>query len=103
MDIAVVGVAVQIQLDRDGRTVKDARVALASVAPTPIRSPAAEKALIGAQIDEQTLNAAGDGAAGDARPISDVRSTADYRRELLRVYTRRVAQIAYQRARENAG
>jgi carbon-monoxide dehydrogenase medium subunit len=99
MDIAVVGVAVNLQLDGDGRTVKDARVALASVAPTPIRSPQAEQALIGSQLNDETLRRAGEGAAADARPISDVRATADYRRELLKVYTRRVGQIAYQRAR----
>jgi carbon-monoxide dehydrogenase medium subunit len=99
MDIAVVGVAVQLQLEGDGRTVKDARVALASVAPTPIRSPQAEQALIGSQLSEETLRRAGEGAAADARPISDVRASADYRRELLKVYTRRVGQIAYQRAR----
>src|ERR671936_733576 len=99
MDIAVVGVAVQLQLEGDGRTVKDARVALASVAPTPIRSARAEQALIGSQISDETLRRAGEGAAADARPISDVRATADYRRELLKVYTRRVGQIAYQRAR----
>jgi CO/xanthine dehydrogenase FAD-binding subunit len=99
MDIAVVGVAVQLQLEGDGRTVKDARVALASVAPTPIRSAAAEQALIGSQLNDEALRRAGEGAAADARPISDVRATADYRRELLKVYTRRVGQIAYQRAR----
>jgi CO/xanthine dehydrogenase FAD-binding subunit len=99
MDIAVVGVAVQLQLDSDGRTVKDARVVLASVAPTPIRSPQAEQALIGQTLTDQTLARAGDGAAADARPISDVRASADYRRELLKVYTKRVAQIALQRAR----
>jgi carbon-monoxide dehydrogenase medium subunit len=103
MDIAVVGVAVSLDLDRDGRTVKDARVTLASVAPTPIRAPQAEQALIGQQINEATLQKAGEGAAADARPINDVRSTADYRRDLLKVYTRRVAQMAYGRARENAG
>jgi CO/xanthine dehydrogenase FAD-binding subunit len=101
MDIAVVGVAIQLQLDGDGRTVKDARVVLASVAPTPIRSAAAEKALIGNQLNDDALRRAGEGAAADARPISDVRSSADYRRELLKVYTRRVGQIAYQRARES--
>jgi CO/xanthine dehydrogenase FAD-binding subunit len=99
MDIAVVGVAIQLQLDADGRTVKDARVVLASVAPTPIRSAAAEQALIGQPVNEQTLTRAGEGAAADARPISDVRASADYRRELLKVYTRRVGQIAFQRAR----
>ncbi|HEY3107348.1 MAG TPA: xanthine dehydrogenase family protein subunit M [Chloroflexota bacterium] len=99
MDIAVVGVAVQLQLEGDGRTVRDARVALASVAPTPIRSARAEQALIGSQLGDETLRRAGEGAAADARPISDVRASADYRRELLKVYTRRVGQIAYQRAR----
>jgi carbon-monoxide dehydrogenase medium subunit len=99
MDIAVVGVGVQLQLDGDGRTVKDARVCLASVAPTPIRSPRAEQALIGSQLNDDALRRAGEGAAADARPISDVRATADYRRALLEVYTRRVGQIAYQRAR----
>ena len=99
MDIAVVGVAVQLQLEGDGRTVKDARVSLASVAPTPIRSAQAEQALIGSQLNDEALRRAGEGAAADARPISDVRATADYRRELLKVYTRRVGQIAYQRAR----
>ena len=99
MDIAVVGVAVGLQLDGDGRTVKDARVTLASVAPTPIRSAQAEQALIGSQLSDETLRRAGEGAAADARPISDVRASADYRRELLKVYTRRVGQIAYQRAR----
>ncbi|HEV8639206.1 MAG TPA: xanthine dehydrogenase family protein subunit M [Chloroflexota bacterium] len=101
MDIAVVGVAVHLRLDRDGRTVGDARVVLASVAPTPIRSPSAEKALIGSRIGDDVLRRAGEGAAADARPITDVRASAEYRRELLKVYTRRVGQIAYQRAREN--
>lgn len=103
MDIAVVGVAVSLQLDRDGRTVTDAKVALASVAPTPIRSAQAERALIGQQLTDATLQRAGEGAAADARPINDVRATADYRRDLLKVYTRRVARMAVGRARENAG
>ena len=101
MDIAVVGVAVHLQLDRDGRTVRDARVVLGAVAPTPMRSPSAERALVSSQIGEDVLVRAGEGAAADARPITDVRSSAEYRRELLKVYTRRVGQIAYQRARAN--
>jgi len=102
MDIAVVGVAVHLQLEGDGRTVKDARVVLAAVAPTPIRSPSAERALIGSRIGEDVLRRAGEGAAADARPITDVRASAEYRRELLKVYTRRVGQTAFQRARESA-
>jgi carbon-monoxide dehydrogenase medium subunit len=78
--------------------VKEAKVVLASVAPTPIRSPQAEDALRGQRLSDEVLRAAGDGAAADARPITDVRGSADYRRDLLRVYTARVAQIAHQRA-----
>jgi CO/xanthine dehydrogenase FAD-binding subunit len=99
MDIAVVGVGIQIQLDGDGQSISDARVVLASVAPTPIRSPQAEAALRGNRLTDDVIRAAGEGAAADARPITDVRGSADYRRDLLRVYTGRVAQIAHQRAR----
>jgi carbon-monoxide dehydrogenase medium subunit len=101
MDIAVVGVGVLLRLDDDRRTIRDARVVLSAVAPTPIRSPRAEAALIGAPADEAAFRAAGEGAAADARPISDVRASADYRRELLKVYTRRAAAIALARARQS--
>ncbi|MBM4418589.1 MAG: xanthine dehydrogenase family protein subunit M [Chloroflexi bacterium] len=103
MDIAVVAVGVQLRLANDGRTVADARVVLGAVAPVPLRSRGAEVALIGSTLDAAALTRAGEAAAADARPISDVRATADYRRELLKVYTRRVAQIALGRARANAG
>lgn len=99
MDIAFVGVGVWVQLAEDMRTIADARVALGAVAPTPIRSPSAEQALIGKELTAEVLEAAGEGAANDARPINDVRASADYRRDLLRVYTKRVATIAYERAR----
>lgn len=88
MDIAVVGVAAWIWLDED-KTIKDARIALASVAPTPIRSPAAETALIGQRPTAQTFEGAAEAAADDASPISDTRASADYRRELVRALTRR--------------
>lgn len=98
MDIAVVGVAVQLTLNDAHDTITDARVVLASVAPTPIRAYGAEAALKGKAANEATLTAAGEAAASDARPITDVRGSDDYRRELLKVYTRRAAQIALDRA-----
>ena len=82
------GVAGIGDLDEDG-TIKDARIALASVAPTPIRSLAAETALVGQRPTKQTFEAAAEAAVGDASPISDTRATADYRRELVRALTRR--------------
>jgi len=89
MDIAIAGVGGFIVLDEAG-TVTQARIALASVAPKPIRAPSAEAALIGALLDDATIHAAGEAARGDASPISDTRGSADYRRELVAVLTRRV-------------
>jgi len=89
MDIAIAGVGGFIVLDEAG-AVTQARIALASVAPKPIRAPSAEAALIGASLDDATIHAAGEAARGDASPISDTRGSADYRRELVAVLTRRV-------------
>jgi xanthine dehydrogenase FAD-binding subunit len=88
MDIAIAGAGTWIRLDAGG-TVADARVVLASVAPTPIRAPAAERKLIGERPTRALLEEAGRLAAGDARPISDTRGSADYRQSLVAVLTAR--------------
>jgi carbon-monoxide dehydrogenase medium subunit len=91
MELATVGVAVS--LTRDGDTCKDIRIVLGAVAPTPIRARQAEAVLRGHKLDEQTIERAGDIAMSESRPISNVRGSADYRREMVRVLTRRaVAQ-----------
>lgn len=89
MDIAAAGVAARVSCDASG-VVVDARIALASVAPTPIRATSGEAALIGRRLDDSTIEAAGVAAMSDARPISDTRASAEYRRELVAVLTRRV-------------
>jgi CO/xanthine dehydrogenase FAD-binding subunit len=99
MDIAVVGVAVLVTLEPDADVVRDARVCLGAVAPTPIRSKQAEAALEGNAPTEEVLARAGAGAAADARPISDVRGTAAFRRYLCDVLTRRMVRLAVERAR----
>lgn len=88
MDIAIVGVAARIDLDANDR-ISGARIALASVAPTPIRAPAAEAALVGAALTPDAFAAAATAAQSDASPISDTRASAEYRRELVAVLTRR--------------
>lgn len=95
MDIAIAGSGAWLRLDGSG-TIADARVALASVAPTPIRAPSAERALIGQPASAEAFRKAAEGAAANARPISDTRGSADYRRELVRVLTGRalVAAVA---------
>lgn len=87
MDIAVAGAAVSISLGEDGR-IAQARVALASVAPTPIFAPDAAAALIGKAPGVDSIAAAA-AAAASATPITDTRSSAEYRRELIAVLTRR--------------
>jgi CO/xanthine dehydrogenase FAD-binding subunit len=89
MDIAAAGVAARIVCDDVG-VIVDARIALASVAPTPIRAIAAEQTLSGQRLDDAEIEAAALAAMGEARPISDTRASAEYRRELVRVLTRRV-------------
>src|SRR5262249_59817622 len=83
----VVGVAAQITLS-DGVCSK-ARIALAAVAPTPIRATAAEQALEGQPLTAERIARAGQLALEAARPISDQRGSADFRRHLVGVLTRR--------------
>lgn len=89
MDIALVGVAVLAVPDPTGRTFDEVRIALGSVAPTPIRATAAEAALRGAPISVESIERAADIAAGASSPISDVRGSADYRRAMVRALVRR--------------
>jgi carbon-monoxide dehydrogenase medium subunit len=101
LDIAVVGVASQITL-ADGVCAK-ARIALAAVAPTPVRAHAAEHALIGQPVTPAAIERASELAIEAARPISDQRGSADFRRHLVRVLTRRTLTTALARARDGHG
>ncbi|MFM9124114.1 MAG: hypothetical protein ACKOSO_02865 [Actinomycetota bacterium] len=69
------------------------------VAPTIIRSPAAEAAVTGTAGDAAALAAAQAGAAADARPISDLRANEDYRRAMAGVIAKRAIDVALRRAR----
>ena len=96
LDIAVVGVASQVTLS-DG-VCRKARIALAAVAPTPIRATAAERALEGQPLTTQQIARAAQLAVEAARPISDQRGSADFRRHLVGVLTRRTLTTALERA-----
>lgn len=88
MDIAIAGAGVRIDLTAD-HTIMAARVVLASVGPTPIRATMAEAEMIGEKPSVKLFAEVGAHAADEARPISDTRGSADYRRELVAVLTRR--------------
>jgi carbon-monoxide dehydrogenase medium subunit len=96
LDIAVVGVASQVTL-ANGRCTK-ARIALAAVAPTPVRATAAEQALEGQALTPALIEHAAGLAVGAATPISDQRGSAEFRTHLVRVLTRRTLTTALARA-----
>jgi len=96
LDIAVVGVASQLTLSNG--VCSKARIALAAVAPVPLRARAAEQALEGKPVTPEAIERAAELALGAAKPISDQRGSADYRRHLVRVLTRRTLRTALARA-----
>lgn len=97
-DLAVVSVAAVITLDSENGVCRDARVVLGSVAPTVIRARSAEERLKGRSPNEGILRDASELAAKEARPISDVRGSAAYRIELVKVLTRRTVRDALEQA-----
>lgn len=92
MDLAIVGVAAVITVEKGICT--DASICLGAVDITAIQAPGAEKALIGKTLDEQTLTAAAAAAMQECAPISDVRASAEYRRDMVRVFTKRAIKKA---------
>jgi CO/xanthine dehydrogenase FAD-binding subunit len=97
MDIAVVGVGVALTVS--GGSIANARVSLGAVAPTPIRSPAAEAALEGQPPSQEVFARAAEAAAAKCSPIADVRGSAEFRRHLVKVITARMLSRAAERAR----
>ncbi len=99
MELATVGVAVTMTLKGD--VCDQIQIVLGAVAPTPIRARSAEDTLVGTLINENAIEAAADAAMEESRPISDVRSSAEYRREMVRVLTGRAVGEALDIARAN--
>ena len=96
-DISVASAAAFVLLE--GNTIKDVRIALGSVAPTPIRAYNAEREILGKEISPSLLERAGEKAKEECSPITDVRASAEYRREMVRVLTRKALEIAINRAK----
>jgi CO/xanthine dehydrogenase FAD-binding subunit len=97
MDIAEVGVGATLTLTADG-TVAAARIALGAVAPTPLLVPEAGDSLAGNAPSESAFARAAALAQAAARPISDMRGTAEHRKHLVGVLTRRALHTALERA-----
>ena len=98
MDIAVAGAGVSVVMDNGN--IKSARVSLASVAPTPLLVAEAGAALAGKAPTDDNIRVASDLARSAARPITDMRGTIEYRKQLCEVLTRRALHTAIERAKE---
>ncbi len=100
MDIAVVGVGVNVTLDADG-VCTAARVSLGAVAPTVLLVEEAGAALAGTRLDGPALERLAQAAAAACRPIDDKRGTREYRIKVAGVLARRAAALALERARQH--
>ncbi|HEU0293302.1 MAG TPA: xanthine dehydrogenase family protein subunit M [Anaerolineales bacterium] len=99
MDIAVVGAGASVVLDESKQRILSARIALGAVAPTPLFVEEAGAALEGKEITQENIQEAAKIAQAAARPISDLRGTAEHRKHLCAVLTRRALDKAIERAR----
>ena len=98
-DYATVSVACVVSLEDGSNRCREARVALGSAGTTPIRAEAVEAALRGQELTPQRLREAAQQVEGLVDPISDFRGSADYKREMAVVWTRRALEQAIERAR----
>lgn len=100
LDLAIVGVGVVVTLDPDGERLIDVKIALGAVAPTPMRAKKAEEMLRGSNLEENSIEKAAWVAAEEARPISDVRGSAEYRKHILKVLTKQAILAAVEQVRK---
>ena len=99
-DYALVSAAVSITLSSKDDTCSDARIVLGAAASVPMRAERAEKVLIGKKIKDSLLQEAGKAASEEARPISDMNASEEYRREVIEVLVKQVAAEAWKRAKQ---
>ena len=90
--LAVVGVAAAVTME--GGIAEDVRIVLGAVAPIPMRSKKAEAKLRGKKVTEALLAEAAQIAASECKPISDIRASEEYRRDMVRVFTGRAVRKA---------
>jgi len=96
-DFATVGVAVHVSLD-DGKVAR-AGIALTGVGARNLKAARAEQALAGAEPSDEAISAAARLAAEEAEPRDDLRGSAEYKRNVVRVFTERGLRTAVEAAR----
>ncbi len=98
-DMGIIGAAVSITLKPGDGVCENARITLGSAASVPLRAKKAEELLIGKAIDDALLAEASEVASTEADPPADVHGTAEYRKEMIKVFVRRAAAVALERAK----
>ena len=98
-DLATVAVAALITLNSEGTICEDARVVLGAVAPTVIRAFKAEEALMGKTVAEAVIRESAQKASEESQPITDIRGSAEYRKEMVAVQARRAIKRALELAK----
>jgi carbon-monoxide dehydrogenase medium subunit len=101
LEIAVVGVAGLVKLEKDTEKCAYARIVISACAPIPLRVIKAEEKLVDKNVGESALKAAAEAAAKAVRPITDIRACDVYRREMVRVQCKRALEEALSRAYSN--
>jgi CO/xanthine dehydrogenase FAD-binding subunit len=96
VDIAAVGVGVMAFFN--GESCKEAKIVLGAVAPIPMRATKTEDLMSGQAWTRGLIEQGGEKAAEEAKPISDVRATAEWRKQMVAVLTRRALEEAHERA-----
>jgi carbon-monoxide dehydrogenase medium subunit len=92
-DLAIIGVAACLRID-DSSKILDAKIAMGAVGPTALRAKNAEKILVGQNISDALFVEAAELAASEAKPITDQRASASYRKDMVRVWSARVLKEA---------
>ena len=101
-DLAIASVAVVLIPDgKQGNTAREVRIGLGGVASVPFRAAQAERMLKGVALDDASIRAAAETAAGEADPMSDPHGSADYRRKMVKVLVRRAVLAALQGSERN--
>jgi carbon-monoxide dehydrogenase medium subunit len=92
VDIAAVCVGAMVEME--GAVCREARIVLGAVAPVPLRAEKTEALVKGQELTPDLLERAGGQASEEARPISDMRASAEYRKRMTAVLTRRALEQA---------
>jgi carbon-monoxide dehydrogenase medium subunit len=95
MEIDCVSMAVNLELAEDGETVKKVRLVMGSVYPRPLVSQEVPALLTGQKLSDELIERAAAAAQDEAKPIDDIRASAEYRREIVKVLARRLLKETY--------